>query len=230
MKYQFFGDTHGEIHWKNLIDSSCIQVFLGDYFSPYRGQTFEQCKENFLDIIHYKEEHPETILLIGNHDEDHWHIKEGYSRQDKIHLKEISSLFEQYKNYFQIALHIDKYLITHSGVTKEWKNKYLPNINETPAELAPAINNLWITGKYDAFRFDTNASYFDSYGETERHGPLWIRWDPLKEHNIFKDTVFKQIVGHTLDTDFRYFPDKNNWSLCCIDCMAYQGKSLILDI
>ena len=34
MKYQFFGDTHGEVHWKQLLDPECIQVFLGDYFSP----------------------------------------------------------------------------------------------------------------------------------------------------------------------------------------------------
>lgn len=67
MKYQFFGDTHGETHWKELLDPECIQVFLGDYFSPYRGQTYEQCRDNLLEILQYKAEHPETILLLGNH-------------------------------------------------------------------------------------------------------------------------------------------------------------------
>lgn len=230
MKYQFFGDIHGETHWKQLIDPECIQVFLGDYFSPYKGQTFEQCRDNFLDIICYKNEHPETILLIGNHCEDHWHICEGYSRQDRVHIDEINSLYENNKEKFQIAVAIGDYLITHAGVTKEWKDRRIPDVEINPQSLASAINQLWLDGKYFMFDFNHNGNYSDYYGTSPQQGPLWVRWNTLCQHNVFKGTPYKQIVGHTVEPDFRYCPNKTEWNLICIDCMAYQPKSLILDI
>lgn len=230
MKYQFFGDTHGETYWKTLLDPEAIQVFLGDYFSPYREQSYEQCKNNFLEIINLKESKPETILLIGNHDEDHWHIREGYSRFDFYNVEKISSLFESNKDKFQVAFAVGDYLVTHAGVTQEWKEKRLPYVEITPQSLAEGINQLWLNGKYSAFNFQDNASYFDYYGETERHGPMWIRWKQLCKHNVFKKTSYKQIVGHTVDPEFKYSPNKSNWNLICIDCMAYKPNSLILEI
>lgn len=230
MKYQFFGDIHGETHWKKLIDPDCIQVFLGDYFSPYKLQTYEECRKNFLDIIQLKVEKPETVLLIGNHCEDHWHIMEGYSRQDTIHINEIHNLYENNKDKFQVAFAVRNYLITHAGVSKEWKEKRIPEAIVTPESLAKAINKLWLSGNYNAFDFSHNSDLWDYYGESVQHGPMWIRWNTLCSHNVFKDTPYKQIVGHTVDSDFKYYPNKADWDLICIDCMAYQGKSLILDI
>lgn len=230
MKYQFFGDIHGETSWKDLLDPEATQVFLGDYFSPYKLQTFEQCRDNFLDILVLKNEKPETILLLGNHDEDHWHIMEEYSRFDYLHVDQIWQLFEGNKDKFQIAYAIGDYLITHAGVTKEWKDKYLPDVNITPKDLADSINSLWLSGKYTAFNFEDNCSPFDCYGTSSTHGPLWVRWNTLCEHNVFKQTYYKQIVGHTIDKDFKYSTNKSSWNLVCIDCLAFQNKSLILDI
>lgn len=229
MKYQFFGDTHGETHWKDLLNPECIQVFLGDYFSPYKLQTYEQCKNNLLEILNYKNYHPETILLLGNHDIETY-VGEVYSRHDYEHAKEIFQMFELNKDNFKIAAAIGDYLITHAGVTKEWKDRRLPDVEINPQSLAEAINNLWNSKLYSAFDFKSNASVFDCYGETERHSPVWIRWKQLCQHNVFKGTSYKQIVGHTVDPDFKYCPNKADWHLICIDCMAYQPKSLILDI
>lgn len=230
MKYQFFGDTHGEVHWKQLIDPECIQVFLGDYFSPYRGQSYEQCRDNLLEILQFKQEHPKTILLLGNHDEDHWHIQEHYSRFDSIHVYNIMNLFEQYKDQFQVAFAIGDYLVTHAGVSSVWREKRIPNAKNTPESIASAINELWLSGNYNAFDFNHNADRWDCYGESVQHGPMWIRWKTLCQWNTFKGTPYKQIVGHTVEPDFRYCPNKTEWNLICIDCMAYQPKSLILDI
>ena len=229
MKYQFFGDTHGETHWKQLLDPECIQVFLGDYFSPYRGQSYETCKANLIDILMHKTQHPETVLLLGNHDIEAY-VGEAYSRHDYQHAQEIHQMFELNKHNFQIAFAAGDYLITHAGVTKEWKDRKIPDAEINPQSLAAAINELWNSSKYSAFDFESNASPFDCYGETERHGPMWIRWTPLCKHNVFKGTPYKQIVGHTVDPDFKYCPNKADWNLICIDCMAYQPKSLILDI
>lgn len=229
MKYQFFGDTHGEVHWRQLIDPECIQVFLGDYFSPYRGQSYETCKSNLIDILMYKTQHPDTILLLGNHDIEAY-VGEAYSRHDYQHAQEIFQMFELNKNNFQIAAAIGDYLITHAGVTKEWKDRRIPDADINPQSLASAINQLWADKKYSAFSFEGNAEYWDTYGETSRQSPMWIRWKQLCQHNVFKGTPYKQIVGHTVDPDFKYCPNKADWNLICIDCMAYQPKSLILDI
>lgn len=230
MKYQFFGDTHGETHWKKLIDPECIQVFLGDYFSPYKLQSYEQCRDNLLEILQFKNEHPKTILLLGNHDEDHWHIQEQYSRFDSIHVYDIMNLFEKYKDQFQVAFAVGDYLITHAGVSKEWKEKRIPEVAITPESIANAINELWLSGNYNTFDFSHNSDRWDYYGESAQQSPMWVRWNTLCSHNVFNGTSFKQIVGHTVDHDFKYYPNKENWNLICIDCMAYQGKSLILDI
>lgn len=132
MKYNIIGDIHGRTVWEDLIDDEAINVFVGDYFSPYHYDiTWEQQKQNFINIVNYKIEHPDNvILLIGNHDEDHWHwIYTGCSRHNFEHEEDIRSLFEKYKHLFQAAYAIDnKYLITHAGLSILWLYKYLYNI------------------------------------------------------------------------------------------------------
>lgn len=125
MKYNVIGDIHGRTSWKDLVIDDGINIFVGDYFSPYhREYTFEKCMQNFRDIIEFKKQRPETILLIGNHDADHWQWnKVGYqcSRHDFEHDCEIAEEFEKNKDFFQIAYSAgNKYLISHSGVSMIW--------------------------------------------------------------------------------------------------------------
>ena len=128
MKYNIIGDIHGRTIWKELVREDCINIFVGDYFSPYDNISFEDLKKCFLEIIEYKKTHPETILLIGNHDEDHWHIHERYSRFDGYHFQEIQKLFEDNKEYFQLAYSIEnKLLVTHAGVSVVWYEGYFNN-------------------------------------------------------------------------------------------------------
>ena len=229
MKYQFFGDTHGEKHWESLLDESCIQVFLGDYFSPYRNYSYDECKDNFLKILKLKEQKPETILLLGNHDVEGY-VQENYSRHDYENQYEILKSFNDNEDKFQVAFSTGNYLITHAGVSLEWKNKWLSETNINPQDLSSAINELWNNKIYRAFDFNHNSLYGDYCGTSYTHSPMWIRWNTLCSNNIFKKTPYKQIVGHTVEPDFRYSPNKKDWDLICIDCMAYNGKSLILDI
>ena len=122
MLYNIIGDIHGRNCWINLVREDAINIFVGDYFSPYEDMYFEDVKRNFLDIIEYKKKHwDNTILLIGNHDEDHWHICEGYSRHDRENEDEIRRLFEMHKGLFQVAYSIEnKVLVTHAGVSYVW--------------------------------------------------------------------------------------------------------------
>ena len=53
-KYNIIGDTHGRTAWKDLVISDGINIFVGDYFSPYVSMSFEDQLNNFLSIIDYK--------------------------------------------------------------------------------------------------------------------------------------------------------------------------------
>lgn len=54
-------------------------------------------------------------------DEDHWHIQEHYSRFDVKHFHEIHDLFEENKDFFQIAYNIEnEYVVTHAGISARW--------------------------------------------------------------------------------------------------------------
>lgn len=127
MKYNVIGDIHGRTCWKDLVISDRVNIFVGDYFSPYNKEyDFEHCKKNFLEIIEFKKNHPETVLLIGNHDEECWHFAEfteGCTRYNHLegNKKEIHDLFEANKEYFQMAYSAgNQYLITHAGVSAIW--------------------------------------------------------------------------------------------------------------
>ena len=121
MKYNIIGDIHGRSNWKRLVREDCVNIFVGDYFSPYVPMEIEDQIANFMDIIMYKSKHPETIILLGNHDEDHWHIHERYSRFDPIHFAEIKAIFEENKDYVQVAYSIEnKAIVTHAGVSLIW--------------------------------------------------------------------------------------------------------------
>lgn len=164
--YNIIGDIHSRDVWKKLVREDCVNVFVGDYFSPYEYHTFNEQEECFMDIVLYKMKHPETIMLIGNHDEDHWHIREMYSRFDMRHYEDISRLFEENKDYLQIAYSIEnKILVTHAGVSVVWyegyfnKNfySYLDNCTGDDYDLATspeeAYNILQEKLKDDTFNF-----------------------------------------------------------------------------
>ena len=94
-KYNIIGDTHGRTAWKDLVISDGINIFVGDYFSPYVNMSFEDQLNNFLSIIDYKREHPETVLLIGNHDDQHWkNISMRTSRFDFYNWKTIQEVLK----------------------------------------------------------------------------------------------------------------------------------------
>ena len=121
-KYNIIGDTHGRTAWKDLVISDGINIFVGDYFSPYVKMSFEDQLNNFLEIINYKIEHPETILLIGNHDDQHWkNISMKTSRFDYYNWKRIQEVFNEFSDFMQVTYNIDnRVLVSHAGVSVAW--------------------------------------------------------------------------------------------------------------
>ena len=55
MKYNIIGDIHSRTNWKKLLKDDCINIFVGDYFSPYFPYSFEEQVNVFMDIILYNQ-------------------------------------------------------------------------------------------------------------------------------------------------------------------------------
>lgn len=219
MTYNIIGDNHGLPVWKSLVIDECINVFVGDYFDPYSSQiTFEECKQNFLELIDYKILHPETILLYGNHEQHYLYygvLDERYSRFDSRHALEIQMLLKEYAPYFTgIAYSINnKYLVTHAGVSIFWYQHWLDRYDgQTPDVVAEQINNLW-NGNFRAFSvYENLKGGFAEDGPS--HSPLWMRPWTLEKYNLFEGIQYQQVFGHT---PCNKIEEKNG--LICVDCL-----------
>lgn len=125
--YNIIGDIHGRDAWKQIVDDNCINVFVGDFFDPYEYFPIETMERNFLEITEYKQKHMDkVVLLYGNHDMCYLpDVFERTNRYDRTNAIRIRQLFETTKELFYgVAYPIgDDYLVSHAGVTYQWKKK-----------------------------------------------------------------------------------------------------------
>lgn len=127
-KILIVGDVHGRTFWKKakeLINEVDKVVFLGDYLDPYPHEYIlkKDALANFHDILAFKKEYPDkVILLVGNHDFHYWpKYKEYYGcRRDEERFDQISELFMSNLDDFQLSYRIENYLFTHAGVLDYW--------------------------------------------------------------------------------------------------------------
>ena len=225
MSWNIIGDIHGRTCWKDLVREDCVNVFVGDYFDPYDVIPHEQLLHNFADIIAFKQQHPETVLLYGNHDMHYLIDGEEASRFDRMHAHAYRQAFADAKALFHgMAYAIgDHTLVTHAGVSRPWYEKeFGPYRGESPAEVADAINSLWEHNKRE-FSFEVNATESSDFcGESPTHSPLWIRPWVLAYHNLFAGTPYKQVFGHTQIDQVTTVDD----NLTCVDCLGTVVTSL----
>lgn len=70
MKTLVIGDVHGRLCWLDIIEKENPDkvVFLGDYVSTHQLISSDQQCSNLEDILNYKEENPDKVILLrGNH-------------------------------------------------------------------------------------------------------------------------------------------------------------------
>ena len=228
MKLIVIGDVHGRSSWKNLIDHSALNVFVGDYFDPYDDISFEDLKQNFLDIIKFKIQYPENVVLLyGNHDYHYFYKGDRSTRYDYMHAGDIMHLFTEFAHLFYGVAYSpsDNYLISHAGLTKEWADKYLKDINsESPVKtIESAINNLWESDKLP-FAFEPNYWPGDCYGTSPTHSPIWVRDETLYRHAFNMNLSWIQIMGHTQHIDI-IKTGRVTENLIFVDCLGETEKS-----
>lgn len=231
MKIIIVPDVHGRTFWrkcKDLINSIDKIIFLGDYLDPYVDIDPEEALEEFKQIIEFKKENPDkVILLIGNHDCGYFpELLSSYScrRYEKAKY-EISNLFMDNLNLFDLTYAYDKYLFSHAGIVPEWfdyiKSERFFNIykienkdeflNLQLTDLSPLLtmNNgikaLWMISRDRGGR--------DSYGSciwADIHEHIGYYWNKPLEG-------WYQIFAHSL-----YYPNLNDYfineNLAMLDC------------
>lgn len=227
--YNIIGDIHGSDSWKQLVQDDAINVFVGDYLDPKvemhdlpdptRADSQQPCENsfitanitNFLEIIRYKQAHPETILLLGNHDL-HYLIDERYSDYNEMFAPLYYQLLQTFAPLFcGIAYSINnQVLVSHAGVTADWWHKHVSDkVQPMPDEVAEHINRLVFCKKNGITCWDTHQLHMafsakqtlrkdDPCGESPTASPLWVRPLSVCQHNLFAlNPDIIQVVGHT---------------------------------
>ena len=196
MKIGILGDLHGLNTWKQFTIENPdmgMWIFLGDYLDSYSHKD-EQIINNFLDIIQFKKDNPDkVILLLGNHEISYFENQmcSGY----RVGMAPIvNSIYKDNKDLFQIAYQYKNYLFTHAGVSKKWynwaKNVFL-DVEEKfhPEDFADALNIISKTSSSGCLYSVGRIRGGSSFG-----GPLWADRNETMEGII---PGFNQIVGHT---------------------------------
>ena len=189
--YLVIGDIHGRSLWKEIIEKENTDkvVFLGDYVSSHEGITAEQQLRNLNEILEYKEENPEKVILLrGNHDtcELGYYWAECYPNEPKI--KQVMSVDPLKSRFLSNTqwIYIDeklKIIFSHAGISQVWMEEN--NINDVYD-----INNL---SPSQIFGFTPDNPY-DNSGYSKTQPPVWIRPQTLCKCNIEE---WNQVVGHT---------------------------------
>lgn len=179
-------DSHGRQFWKKakeVIDKVDKVVFLGDYLDPYEGISKEQALEEFKEIIKFKEENKDkVILLLGNHCCAYCFDFGDASRYDYDNEFEIKKLFIENFDYFRLSYKIDNYLFSHAGITNDWLARRFPN---------KTIDEFLKIPMRDIKPFLLESSYFR--GGWNKTGSMI--WSDVREQD--RESTYYQIFGHT---------------------------------
>ena len=179
------GDIHGRTVWKSIIakEQPNQVIFLGDYVSAHENISEEDQVENLKEILRYKDEHPETVLLRGNHDMQHL----GYeSIEISGYFPRVAEMMADFKEEFLAKtqwIHVmGDTVFSHADVSKAWLEA-----NDLTLDV---INSL---DPSELFGFNTSDPH-DLYGNSPEQPPTWIRPMALAGEMI---PDYDQVVGHT---------------------------------
>lgn len=224
MKTIVIPDVHGTNTWERQIelvkDVEKI-VFLGDYVDSFDAPNF-QILDNFANIIKFKQENPEkVVLLFGNHEMSYLYMDYGFScsgfRQDIAF--DIKDLLTVNIDLFQNAYQENKVIFTHAGIHDGWfkynfKGDYSKNIAE---QLNNPKNKSQFLALHDVGR--------SRGGYKKIGGIFWCDKSELKKPL----KGFTQVVGHTpVKKQITYIQKKS--VVYFIDCKNKEVEPFIIEI
>jgi hypothetical protein len=198
MRIIALGDTHGRDTWKKILSKEKFDkvVFIGDYLDSRDGISGEDQLQNFLEIIKYKIENwNKVVLLFGNHDFHYLPTsREPYSQYQPQFRKQFQDVLEAAikEGILQMCYSHDNFLFSHAGFTKTWCEGKLGNPNPSEDSFIEGVNTLFVTDP-NAFEF-TPGENLSWTGDDVTQSPIWVR-----PHSLIEDMIdgYLQIVGHT---------------------------------
>jgi hypothetical protein len=190
---------------------------LGDYLDPYpwEGITRKEAIRNFQEIIDFKSENRDKVVLfVGNHDLAYID-KKNYivrSRYDSSNARHIEEMFRSHRSFFQLAheelIGDKRYLFTHAGLQIGWYKKHEKLIGELtvngmnhlldiPNGIKALCEASWSRGGWDQFGSIVWNDVTDcgSYVNDE------LPWD-------------RQVFGHSQQDEHPIITDTH----VCLDC------------
>lgn len=201
-------DVHGRKFWHKvieMIDEVDRVVFLGDYLDPYshEGITFEDALNEFEQILEFKEKHSDkVVLLVGNHDMHY--IKTEFMDCSRLNVHrrvEVHDLFMNNINKFQLIYETENYLFSHSGLYKEWMDKYELSLDDLKG-YKTFLKNRW----------ETLQDVSWERGGWEKVGScIWADIRESVKNELYSNK--RQIVGHTQLSEKPYITSK----IACLD-------------
>lgn len=186
-RYLVIGDIHGRPIYKDIIkkESPDQVIFLGDFASSHENISPNKQIEEFDWAIDYKNQHPNTIILRGNHDCEAmgYHWAECYPKAEGYDMwAERKQIWLDNTQWIYIDEDL-KTIFSHAGVSQIW-------MDDSRIKSVYEINNLEPS---ELFGFIPESS-FDTYGNSVTQPPTWIRPQSLCKCNVRE---WDQVVGHT---------------------------------
>ena len=218
------GDLHGLNRWKDVDPGRYDKIiFLGDYFDSFIVSD-DVMLQNFADIIAFKQEFfDKVILIIGNHEMSY--LNEGY--RSTGYRPAIAGLIEgllwKFMELFKIAWQHKNYLWSHAGIEQKFYDKHIaPQILVSDNTLADTLQRLFEVEYPPLFEvgYERGGDYNNIGGLLWLHGERLLR-TPLKGYH--------QIVGHTpCRTILHHIPyeDDPETSVTLCDCIERGDEKL----
>lgn len=233
MKTIVIGDIHGRAVWKQIVYTQKWDkvIFLGDYFDSLDIPPELQII-NFQEIVKFKEENDDkVVLLIGNHDE-HYFPFMGYSSTSGYNWKFapfIGHLLSAYKDLLKMAHAENDVLFSHAGVGKTFleENYYtLPKDYkfDSAGDIADKVNEIW---KHKPLCFKFNG--LNGTGDDTWQTPIWIRPKSLLIDTREIRKNFIQVVGHTRVTKIDIKGKATGGRYYFIDSLGTSKEYLIIE-
>lgn len=215
------GDIHGRSFWKKAVEEYKDKVdriiFFGDYLDPYpwEGITRKEAISNFQEIIDFKSENRDKVVLfVGNHDLAYID-KKNYivrSRYDSSNARHIEEMFRSHRSFFQLAheelIGDKRYLFTHAGLQRKWYDKHEKLIGELtinglnhllniPEGIRALCEASWARGGWDQF----GSIVWNDVTDCGSHINDELPWD-------------RQVFGHSQQEEHPIITDTH----VCLDC------------
>ena len=174
-----------------------IAIVLGDLADDWdKSADISLVNRTFLRLDKFTDEHPESLIVFGNHEMSYYWRKQesGYSNKAEMPvLSWVMDLRKKLGKRIGFIKRIQNVIFSHAGLTKEFLDEKIPEW--TAMDIDRVLDTINDMGSEDLW-------YYTS--------PLWVRPDSSAFHS-FSDKFF-QVCGHT---PMEERPMLINGILCC---------------